>query len=365
MARVRVRGDILEIDLEAVHLVASTGVNGGLRESRHIIIRSVGEDLDYEGVEDLVRDAVRRAGVGDAVVLLTAVDVGDYIELEGGSVWLLATVGLTHPACIDMEEVYEAPRTSTINIVAVSKAPLKPPALLDMLKTVAEAKAATSSDLLLGCMSRPVGTVSDAIAVAAPQGGGAPWSGIATRIGNEAARLVREAIRRGDRRGIDSRLRGVLGIGVEELVRDALAMYSTAPAPGLDARGVEGLIRLAMERFLRDPNTWALLVAARELDYHARAGSIPGLGADEYKGDTRGLVADEVLAASLSLYLQGWKGLMAAYWVDRSKDMVGLRLAGLPGFLDDIAAALVGAALSRVYDEVLHREDRGSGHGGG
>ncbi|MCE4602957.1 MAG: adenosylcobinamide amidohydrolase [Desulfurococcales archaeon] len=356
--RIDDRGDLLVVDLGGEYKVASTAVNGGLRWARYILVKTVEKDFNTEDYNAYTRDLLRSQNLpGQAIVMLTAVDVGKRIVEKGDHTWVLATVGLTNPACIEMEELYRAPPISTINLVVVSLHPLSDQALLDLLRVAAEAKAAAVTDILPWCTSRPLGTSSDAITVAAPPGRGLAWSGLATIHGNEAARLVWRAVVKGDNRSVDERLKGILGVSIDELVDDATRLYRAAPIPGVSPGKAREAIRREMARMLKDPNLWTLLTAAREADLHARASSIPGLAREEYLNDTKGLVADEVLAAGIALYLQGWKGLMAAYWVDREKTRLGLRIADLPGLLDDAAAALIGSALSRVYDKLLQGEE--------
>ncbi len=357
--RIELSGRSLLIDLGEPHRVASTSVNGGLRTGRYIVVHTVGGDFKTCDYREYVERVIEDLGLGEEpIVMLTAVDVASHRAAEGEHVWALVTVGLSHPTCIGMEEAFQAPQVSTINLVVVSLNPLTDAGLLDMLRVVAEAKASAVSDLLPWCPTRPTGTVSDAITVASPIGPKAmPWSGMATLHGGEAARLVHKIIVEADDRSLESRLKGALGLGLDELVEDAVKLYSTAPVPGVSTGRVREIVKEEISRMLKDPNVWAILVAAREADLHARTSTIPLLPGESYLKDTPGLVADEVLAASLALYIQGWKGLMAAYWVDREKHKLGLALASLPGLLDDIASALVGAALSRVYDSLLG--DRG------
>ena len=357
--RIELDGRSLIIDLGEPHRVASTSVNGGLRTGRYIVIHTVGDDFKTCDYREYVERVIGDLGLSEEpIVMHTAVDVASRRVAEGEHVWALATVGLSHPTCIGMEEVFQAPQISTINLVVVSMNPLTDAGLLDMLRVVAEAKASAVSDLLPWCQTRPTGTVSDAITVASPIGSKAmPWSGMATLHGREAARLVHRIIVEADDRGLESRLKGILGLGVDELVEDAVKLYSMAPVPGISTIEARGMLKEEIGRILKDPNVWAILTAAREADLHARTSTIPLLPGESYLEDTPGLIADEVLAASLALYIQGWKGLMAAYWVDREKHKLGLKLASLPGLLDDMASALAGSALSRVYDRLLG--DRG------
>ena len=357
--RVERRGNLLVVDLGEPARVASTGVDGGARRARYIIVRQVLEGEDYTRHDRLVEDALEAAGVGrdEAVTLLTAANIGGAMVEEGEHVWVMATVGLTHPACIGARGRWQAPRVpGTINIVAATRLPVSWQGLLDMLRVAAEAKAAAVSDIMLWCRGRPVGTVSDAVVVAGREpgsGGGVAWSGLATVHGSELALLVHRAVVRGDGRSLDRRLRDVIGMGIDDIVGDVARAYEASPVPGVGVDEVRARARRLLESILGDPNTWILLYTARDADIHARAGAVPGISPAGYDDDPRGLVVDELHASMLALYIQGWKGLLAAYWIDREKHRLGLKLAGLPAMLDDAAAALVGAVLSRVLDEVM------------
>ncbi|HID42009.1 MAG TPA: hypothetical protein EYP33_07670 [Pyrodictium sp.] len=351
---VRLVNDSLVVNLGAEYTVLSTV--SGFTKSRYIVFHSVDEDFNVCNVDEYRRGVVTRLGLpGETPVFLTAVEPGDYIALRADNVTVIATVGLRPPVCVEQEGFYDPPVPGTINVaVVVEKPSLSMSALVDLLRVAVEAKTIAASLLLLRCRGRAAGTVTDAIAVAAkvePQG--LPWAGMATRLGNKVARLVYEAVLRGDKRNLREKLRDVLGLGPEELLDDMLRMYMQAPVPGVDAEKARKLLEEMLGIALRDPNVWAFLVAARELDLHGVAGTLPGISREEFLGDSRRIIADEALASVLAVYIAGFRGLLSTYWVDRSKHRAGLRLTKLPVFEDDAAAALVGALLSRLYDRLL------------
>ena len=352
--RARLEEDSLVVDLGSEYTVLSTV--SGLTRSRYLVFHHVDKGFSVRDVESYRRRVAEGLGLpANTPVFITAVEPGDHLVLRGSGVAVVATVGLRPPVCIEQEMLYDPPAPSTINVaVLVEEAVLSMPALVDLLRVAAEAKAVASSLLLLRCRGRPAGTVTDAIAVAARTGPrGLPWAGMATRLGNQAARLVYEAVLQGDKRSPGERLRDVLGLGPEELLDDMAKMYTQAPVPGVGPGEARRMLEEMLSRVLRDPNVWAFLVAARELDIHGAAGTLPGISRREFLGDSRGIVADEALASALAVYIAGFRGLLSAYWVDRSKHRAGLRLAELPPFEDDAAAALAGALLSRLYDRLL------------
>ena len=346
--RIEKSSGALIVDLGGEWLVASTGVDGGLRRARYIVVaRSEGGDPWREASKALEELGLEK---DRAVTLLTAVDPSKARSAWGEEAFAAVTVGLSSPSCIGGER-FEAPKLSTINVVAVVKRPLTEAGLLDLLRTVAEAKTAAARDLGLWCgdAGPPLGTVSDAIAVAAPlEGDGLlPWSGAGTVHGGEAAELVYRLVLEGDERSMEERLAGLIGVGLDSLVADAVRAYSSAPVPGVEASEFAGMIREILEQALRDQNVWTLLAAARGAHDYLKA------SLKEYTGDPRGLIADELIGSMIALYINGWRGLLAAYWLDRRKKDLGLGIAGLPPMLDDAAAGLLGGAYSRLLDDIV------------
>jgi len=347
-------GDHLVVSLGGVMKVASS--MHGVVDASHVVFSYVDKGFSVDDVDGYSARVAESLGLDprSTVVFFTAVESGRYVKTVRGEVTVYATVGLRPPVCIEMESLYEAPTPGTINVLVVVESPVTEPALLDLYRVAAEAKCLASSMLGLRCGSRSPGTVTDAVAVAARVGPRGPrWAGMATRLGNTVARLVYSAIVKGDDRSLDEKLRGFLGLGVEELVEEALRIYRAAPVPGVPEQAVKQRIRSMLEKALRDPNVWSFIVAARELDLYGAAGLIPGLSREEFLGDSKRIVADEALEVALAVYLAGFRGLLSSYWVDREKHRLAPRIAGLPVFEDDVAAALVGSILSRLYDELL------------
>jgi phosphatidylglycerophosphatase A len=59
------------------------------------------------------------------------------------------------------------------------------------------------------------------------------------------------------------------------------------------------------------------------------------------------------MGKAIAEYLNGFKGLLAYYWIDRIKegDKDLEDLSGLPPMTDDVVGAIVGGVLSRIYDK--------------
>jgi alpha-ribazole phosphatase CobZ len=340
------------------HVLTTAHPEGLVRASK-VAIYQVTDSDDISRPEKF-KEGVRRAlGLSASdPVMLTAADVSRYRSAVEGDYGVVATVGLSHPSCHSMRSTYAPLMPSTINIVAWVPDRLTASAMVDLLRVVAETKAAASADLMLRCDGgRATGTVSDAIAVAATlDPSGALWAGQATTVGSKVASLVYRAIV-SEKPSREQVLSWALGLSLEELVDDAMKLYRSAPVPGVAEGKVKEMVARELSHILQDPNVWAFIVAARENDIRGQEGLLPGLGSDEFAADTKKVIADELLATALSLYINGFKALTATYWADTMKDRLGLKLASLPMFEDDIAASLAASALSRVYDRLL-----GEGH---
>lgn len=343
----------------------------GVGETGSVVFIHV--DKDYKLPTPSLRESLRleasRLGYPGALTFLTAADTSDIVELEveveGSRAWVYATIGLTPPVCPGGSGILHEPlRASTINIAVVVGEPLTMAGALDLLRTVAEAKAAASSELLLRCPGapggpwRPVGTVSDAIAILwpAPGGGGVETAGHATILGGRVGlEVYRALVERGGRiLGAEGLAANALGLDAEALAGLVGEAYSRAPVPGVErGRVVEAASRL-IRSWLRDPNVQAIIIASRELDIHGSAGGIPGLTASDFQADTPRMVADELLGMALASYLAGSRGVFSMYWIERLKKE-GL-IPEAPMFEDDVISALTAAALTKILDKLLATE---------
>ncbi|WP_148679121.1 alpha-ribazole phosphatase CobZ [Aeropyrum pernix] len=318
----------------------------------YIVFKKVPESFRCDSIASFYRRVRRSMGLREAVVFLTAAEVDRPLHevIDEPETHIIATVGLKPPACPG--GTAGAPRPGTINIAVATSAGLSRAGAIDLLRVVAEAKAAAAAEALLPCLHRATGTATDAIAVLHTPGA-TDFSGFYTRLGGLVGRslyfaLVDAAVAR---RGPDSLLRALTGMSMEGLLELFRRVYMQSPIPGVPVEEALGRAGRMLERMMRDPNVAALLIAARELDLHGSAGAIPGLSRSGYKGDSKAIVADELLAAALAEYLAGFKGLLATIWVEKLKSM-GLADAGLPMFMDDMVSAVVGSLVSRLHDEV-------------
>ncbi len=345
---------VLIVELrEVMDLVSTVPIIGV--EPRFIVFKTVDKDFNETKILDFYRRVLESIGIDSGVVLLTSVPVDDYVReplLKPFESEIIATIGLEPAVCIDFDTVFK-PLIGTINLAIITSAPLTNEAAIDLLRTVTEAKTLAAVDITLRCNSRSSGTVTDAIVIALPRTRRRTllFAGMATDIGNAIAKAVYRLIMEKalSRLGTDGFLKNVLGIDRERMLELALKIYRRAPIPGLSDEEARALLAAILDDVLRDPNVWSFLVAARELDLHAYAGSIPGLSKEEFLNDSVKIVADELLGIALALYVAGAKGLFSMYWIEKLKKSGALE-PELPMFEDDVLSALLGSLLTRLYD---------------
>ena len=354
----RLSSDTLHITLPEG--AAALGSLEGFKRVKHVIVHRVDvAELERLGYWRYREELIRSLGLehAETAVLMTAAELAR-LSLQAGSDFLvLVTVGLGAAACPELVgvRIFEQPAPSTINVLVWVSTPLSEAGIADLFRGAAEAKAVASTFLPLRCPRyRPMGTTSDAILVAAPLArGGAAWCGPATRCGAEAIAAVFEAVLlAASRTAVDDPL-DVLGTSEDMIVSDFRKLYSQAPIEGLDPEEAAEAIVRVLRRLLGNVDVKLMLTAAYELDRHLNALRL----VRGYEEDPRWITADELLATALALYLAGFRGLLSTYWVDRVKQELGLEMARLGVFSDDVIAALLGSALTRLL-EALHGGER-------
>jgi adenosylcobinamide hydrolase len=173
---------------EPVRCIASTVLGGGLGVRSWVVNATV--DLGYHHPDPAADAAALAAGLGlapeDGAVLLTGVDVRRFVAGGHEGAEVVATVGLG---------------TGTINVVVWVPAPLHEAALVNLVSTIAEAKAQAFAD----AEAPGTGTPTDAVVVCCPSGVapdddehryGGPLSAWGSRVSTAARRAVREGIER-------------------------------------------------------------------------------------------------------------------------------------------------------------------------
>ncbi|MBT8225121.1 MAG: adenosylcobinamide amidohydrolase [Dactylosporangium sp.] len=146
--------------------------------------------------------AARRGLAGAGVGMLTGVDVADRVVASDGGVVVTATVGIGTPTwAADDCGVGVAGGIGTINVVVVVPVRLTEAALVNVVSTVAEAKA----QALWSLGVEGTGTATDAVCVLCPPAGRSEcFGGPRSRWGSRVARAVHAALLDGGGRWLAS-----------------------------------------------------------------------------------------------------------------------------------------------------------------
>lgn len=350
--------DVLLIDLGGEHLTLSTaGCPGTYSSIKHILFKSVPKNFDVVDLDKYCRDLANSVGLEyeKTTIFLTAVDVSTYghskhvhgaVEAEA-----YTTFGIDRPSCID---IVEKTRIGTINVAVIVNKPLDFVGLLDLFRLVSEVKGAV---MALGgptCASGiSIGTASDAIAVVAPRGTNR-FAGIATDVGLAAASAVIKALSK-HLTSITSSDYIAKSLGyndIENIINIAMRIYEKARVPRLSNEEARTEIKNELLSVVKDPNVVALIRGLRLLESALSLGLVPSVNLNEYLSDSVGIIVDELIGKTVAEYINGFKGLLAYYWIEKLKSRGELEdIRSLPPITDDIVAALVGGILSRIYDK--------------
>jgi len=329
-------------------VLSSAVYNGGLKKAYSIINHQILREEDIREPKKYVRNLIKNLKLKEPVVaLLTGVNMKNirysYKSLEGTDIYLFVTSGLTHPACIGDNVNNEL---STINIIALINGKLTDGCLVNVVKTLTEAKVyqLKALDIRSKFSKRlATGTTSDAIVIACTNKGERyEYAGSATPLGRTLAEIFQEAfleatlaqnnIRKD--RSLLERLKE-RGINLEDLIEAGLELYE--PKEEVDRREFEEELIKALE----DYNVSSLILAGLRLDEDLEEGLIPKLG----KEDPLSLVADEALGWALANYLAGTWGIYNFIYYDRNKPK---KIRGLGSFTDDVLLGLIAGTLSKI-----------------
>ncbi|MCS7112149.1 MAG: bifunctional adenosylcobinamide hydrolase/alpha-ribazole phosphatase CbiS [Ignisphaera sp.] len=356
----RIDRDTIVIDFpKPVEIISTLKIasmhNSTSKSVKHAVFKHVESSFNRNDILEYYKEILSALNIDSAVVFLTAVSMDELLHLEGHLSEIVMTIGLEPPICINHSALYEPLKVGTINILVYVDAPLSKEAMIDLLKTVVEAKTAASCDLLLRCRSRAVGTVTDAIAVSRPlnSDGEILFSGMITPIGNSVARMIYSTIvSAGIRNGIEWLLRNCTGYSIDDLLTLFKNIYALAPVPGVPLEKAVEKARRILYKILEDPNVWSFIIAARELDIHGSSGTIPSLTTTEYNNDTVRVLADELIGISLALYVGGAKAMFSMYWIESLKKLGRLKYDDAGLYTDDVLSALLGSLYTLLFNKI-------------
>lgn len=350
--------ETLIIDLEGEYLTISTaGCPKVYSNIKYIIFKSVPKDFGFVDLDNYCKELTNSIGLDyeKTTVFLTAVDVSTYSHsvytYNDVKAEAYVTFGINKPSCIS--DIEKGITINTINVAVIVNKPLDLVGLLDLFRLVSEVKGAT---IALGgptCISgASIGTASDALAVAAPKGV-EKFAGIATSVGMASAIAVVNALSK-QLKSISSGnyVAKTLGFNnLDELIEIIMKVYTKAKLPQISDESVKAEIENELNIIVGDPNVAMFIRGLRLLEVALALGVIPVISMDEYLSDSPGIVVDELVGKALAEYINGFKGLLAYYWVERLKEKGEVEeIRSLPPLTDDIVAALVGGILSRIYD---------------
>ncbi len=344
--------------------MATTVWGGGMKEKLRIVLfRRVDEKFDCREPSSYAGEVIHELGLPmmTTAVFLTAYDVTKIVSAtayhEGVTAEAYMTVGLSrHPSCIEHENITSKTMVGgTINLLVLVDKALAWRGMIDVFRLACETKASLVTSMGYSCPGSPAfGTVSDALLVAAYHGNEL-YAGAATRVGVAVIKAVAQAFEKHVREnmGLDEYLEHLLGgLSKDYLVDVAVKAYKKAPVPGVRERSFRRMFREELDRALEDPNVLMMIKAMRLID--VTAPYTKGVSREALAADSTGIIADELLGYALSNYINGFKGLLSYYWLERLKGKGELKEVGsLPVFTDDLITSLVGSVMSRVYDRLL------------
>ena len=357
------RKDLAILKLPKDASALSTAVDGGLVKTKYVVFKKVDKNFS-EDLDKFIDNVIKELGLPKdrSIVFLTAADIEKSLAFfNSDDVLIASTISHNPLACIGGASRKIGKDSSTINIFVMVKQKLSERALVELLSLVSEVKALVLSDLCLSCEPRLRAFQSAVDSIAVATLGVEPeekFVGPVTRVGSEVSRRLYEILTTSllKRLDLDSKFETLTGISLRKIVELALEVYHKAPVPHVSQDEVGTLVKNILMNELKDPNVWALISSYKCPEILSSLGWFPNLSKEEYDSDSTKIVSDEVLGIGLSLYVNGIRGLLSYYWVDRNKPKID-GLADLPPFLDDIISALIGSVLSKVYDKLLRGDE--------
>ena len=370
MVKVSLTDDSLIIELEGKYLTLSTtSYGGGLRSINTVVFTRVTKQFNEDPI-DYSRNLLKKLSLPltESIVFLTAADIHNRYVIEEdyrAGVTLAMTLGIDPIACVGgvtrrIKDDNISSHYGTINIFIAVNKPLSVRSLAELLMLASAVKALALTDLCLMCSDsrRAYSSAVDAIAVAGQIGStDNAYVGPVTLVGSAISELIYKSIIRLALKDLDrnSRFNLLTGLRIDEIKRSIYEVYDKLlKVPNINTSEVKKVIDEVVNEELRDPNVWILLTAFKYPEILSSIGWIPGLSRSEYEADSIKIIADEVLGMTLSTYINGLKGLMSYYWLDRIKERIST-LKDRPPFNDDLLVSFMGSIISKVLDRVLRR----------
>lgn len=355
--------EILLIELEHIHESISTaGCPKIYTPIKYIIFKKVPKNFKRVDLAKFCHDIAKSIGVEyeTSTIFLTAADISNYsyevISQNGVKASAIITYGVDNIPCINPTHVNSKIRTSmnTINVAVIVNSPLDHVGLLDLFRVISEVKGALIALGTHMCVrGLSIGTPSDATLVAAPKGKNR-FAGIATPVGKAAILAVLNALSKQIKCvNIEDYFAQMLGVkNLKELINIAIKIYAKAKIPKISEKVIISEIRNEFLNLLKDPNLLSFIKGLRLLETILSLNLLPKFNFDEYVKDSSGIIVDELAGKALAEYINGFKGLLAYYWVEQIKRKNMLPpLSSLPPITDDLVTSVIGSILSKIYDK--------------
>ncbi|MFP4170173.1 MAG: adenosylcobinamide amidohydrolase [Methanomassiliicoccales archaeon] len=352
--------EVAVIDLPRdFRFLSSAVMNGGLHSTDRLVIMQVPKNYDEGDPAGVLTRVGRRLGVPNALGFMTAAKIGKVLTVERAAIddvsaTTVVTAGLSNAVVagerFPMYTLAHTFEAGTINTISVIEAGMSDTGRANAMITVTEAKTAALRDLGV----EATGTTTDSVAVGSLPGE-IDYAGPATDVGLAVSQSVRRAVSKALQKNGDGprptdfvmRLEEK-GVHMDDIWLAAKELYS--PHPDWDEEEVRERFESLMNGMREDVNVNAMVEAAVLLDERGHAGRLFGLTGKQFEEDPVHLLADEMIAMSLSQYIAGTRGLFEYTRYDRKKPGI---LGELDPFLDDAVACLIGSLMSRIYTELL------------
>jgi len=294
-------------------VLSSAVLNGGIRETHHLLNIQVSSSYNSEHPEEDIRKIESELEIADSVGMMTAASVEDVVIKYDDGVLVLITAGTSNSA--GPGEAALPKKVGTVNIFLILDRHLEEEAFVNAVITATEAKTLAFMDLDIRSSNSgrvATGTTTDSIAIGSScRGETVRYLSTATSLGKKIGKLVYEgvyeAIVRQDKispsRSIYDRLKE-RGIFIEEIVEEGTRI--------LEKEGIflpdkyKGFFSDDFYKMMDDVNIAALIMAGIRIYEDDRRGLIPNISSQNHDGDYPiTLVVGEMLGEAIAKYVGG------------------------------------------------------------